>query len=71
MPPKNGFRLKDAEDVSELICRLMRSSHDPGGQYCQGHFLNTAGSDTAIEFALQDRELLSKKKDFKVFLQVG
>jgi hypothetical protein len=54
MPTKNGIRLEDADDILELICRLMRSSHDLGDQHCQSHFLNPAGSDGVIEFALQD-----------------
>jgi hypothetical protein len=54
MPTKNGFRLEDADEISELICRLMRSSHALGDQYSQSHFLNPAGHDGVIEFALQD-----------------
>jgi len=54
LEPKNGFRLEDADDISELVCRLMRRSHDLGDQHCQSHFLNPAGSDEVIEFALQD-----------------
>ncbi len=54
MPTKNGFRLEDADDILELICGSVRYLLGLGGKHGQGHFLNPAGSDGVIEFALQD-----------------
>ena len=59
MPAKNGFRLEDADDISELILRLMRNSLDLGGQNSQRHLLNAIGFDRVAEFALQDCQLLT------------
>jgi hypothetical protein len=53
-PAKNGFRLEDSDDISELVCGLMRNSLDFGGQNSQRHLLNTIGFDGMIEFTLQD-----------------
>jgi len=47
MPAENGFRLKDPDDISELVCGLMRNSLAFGGQNSQRHRLNK------IEFTLQ------------------
>ena len=60
MPTQHGFRLEDTDDIPELICSLMSSPLEFSGQNSQGQFLNPAGSDGVIEFALQDGQLLTK-----------
>ena len=54
MPAQYGFRLEDTDDIPELICGLVSRLLELDGQNSQGQFLNLAGFDRVIEFALQD-----------------
>ena len=54
MPAQDGFRLEDTDEIPELICGLASRLLEFVGQNGQGQFLNLAGFDPVIEFALQD-----------------
>ena len=69
MPAQHGFRLKDTDDIPELICSLMSSPLEFGGQNAKGQFLNPAGPDGVLVFALQDGQLLSQNHTVPVSLR--
>ena len=70
MPAQHGFRLKNTDDIPELICSLMSNPLEFGGQNAKGQFLNPAGSDGVIEFALEDGELLTKYQYFEILFLI-
>ena len=64
LPAQYGFRPEDTDDTPELICSLVRRLLELVGQNAQGQFLNLAGLDGMLFFALQNGELLSQNEDF-------
>ena len=52
MPAKNGFRMKDTNDIMELMGGSLIELFEFCSQNCQGQLLNVVGTNGGVEFTL-------------------